>query len=86
MSSNKTSSDGLDRAIDNDSQKTDQGPPRDQDLEKNEASVEKDVAFLVKFEDGEAINPRNWSNAYKAWITLQLGFLAYGLMDHNRGL
>lgn len=46
-----------------------------QDLEKNSV---KDEAFLVKFEENESTNPRNWSNMYKAWITVQLGFLAYG--------
>lgn len=52
-------------------------PPREPDLEKNEPSqLVKDDAFLVKFEENEGINPRNWSNLYKAWITLQLGFLA----------
>ncbi|KAF2207755.1 hypothetical protein CERZMDRAFT_50467 [Cercospora zeae-maydis SCOH1-5] len=33
-------------------------------------------AYRVKFEDNDPANPRGWSNAYKACITLQLGFLA----------
>ncbi|KAM3423868.1 hypothetical protein BST61_g1264 [Cercospora zeina] len=33
-------------------------------------------AYQVKFDDNDPANPRGWSNAYKACITLQLGFLA----------
>ncbi|PPJ49817.1 hypothetical protein CBER1_03353 [Cercospora berteroae] len=33
-------------------------------------------AFQVKFDDNDPTNPRGWSNGYKAWITVQLGFLA----------
>ncbi|KAK4553712.1 hypothetical protein LTR86_009210 [Recurvomyces mirabilis] len=33
-------------------------------------------AFLVKFDDGEATNPRNWGTYYKAFITFELGMLA----------
>lgn len=78
-SPNKTSSDGLDDPADqdsrDDSQNTPQEPPRNQDLEKNEPE-EKDEDFRVKFDENERTNPRNWSNMVKAWITLQLGFLA----------
>lgn len=72
MESNKTSTDGVGDTIDDDSREQ----PREPDLEKN-VQPEKDEAFLVKFEENENINPRNWSNTYKAIITLQLGFLAY---------
>jgi DHA1 family multidrug resistance protein-like MFS transporter len=37
----------------------------------------KDEAFKVRFEEGDPENPRNWSNLYKAWITIILGLLAY---------
>jgi len=39
-------------------------------------SPEERAAFLVKWDAGERSNPRNWSTAYKGWITLQLGMLA----------
>ena len=32
--------------------------------------------FLVAWGPGEQENPKNWSNAYKSWITFQLGMLA----------
>ena len=32
--------------------------------------------FLAKWEPEDNANPRNWSAAYKWWITLQLGLLA----------
>lgn len=31
---------------------------------------------LVNWEDNDPENPRNWSTAYKCWITFQLGMLA----------
>lgn len=65
---------------------TDNEPPNShntqdiQDAEKAEhfSSPEnrnKDVC-LVDWEPRETANPKNWSNAYKAWITFQLGMLA----------
>ena len=36
-----------------------------------------DDAFLVRFDDNEPANPRNWRPWYKAFITLQLGMLAF---------
>ena len=33
-------------------------------------------SFLVAWDEDEMANPRNWSNAYKSWITFQLGMLA----------
>lgn len=79
--SRKISSDGVDEPADDEGREQ----PRDQDLEKNipEQNDEKDEAFLVKFEEGESNNPRNWSNLYKGIITLQLGFLAYGEQPFN---
>ena len=51
-------------------------PEKDGDSARpDEASHEKE-AFLVKWEDGEKANPRNWTMKYKAFITLQLGMLA----------
>lgn len=32
--------------------------------------------FLVAWNPDDEANPRNWSNAYKSWITFQLGMLA----------
>ncbi|KAK8217587.1 hypothetical protein M8818_001345 [Zalaria obscura] len=32
--------------------------------------------FLVTFEPGDQANPKNWSTAYRSWITFQLGMLA----------
>lgn len=31
---------------------------------------------IVKFEENDSENPRNWSSIYKVWITFQLGMLA----------
>lgn len=31
---------------------------------------------IVKFEEDDPENPRNWSSVYKVWITFQLGMLA----------
>ncbi|CZT23798.1 related to fluconazole resistance protein [Ramularia collo-cygni] len=74
VDSSKTSTDGPEDTVDADSREK----PQEQDLEKNIAEQsKKEEAFLVKFEDNESSNPRNWSNPYKAWITLQLGFLAF---------
>lgn len=51
---------------------------KEQDPEKQEAGkTERDEAFLIKFEENESLNPRNWSTRHKAFITLQLGLLAY---------
>lgn len=76
MDSEKTSNDGADDMRDHDSRSPSQ-ENRNRDLEKNEPEKpEKDEAFLVKWEENEKNNPRNWSNAYKAFITLQCGLLA----------
>jgi DHA1 family multidrug resistance protein-like MFS transporter len=45
-------------------------------LTKTQSGKIKDEAFRVRFEDGDPNNPKNWSNTYKACITLLLGFLA----------
>jgi multidrug resistance protein len=41
------------------------------------AQAPNDPHFKVSFEDGDAENPKNWSAHLKAWITLQLGLLAF---------
>ncbi|KAK8879480.1 bicyclomycin resistance protein [Apiospora arundinis] len=43
-------------------------PPRSDEEHNN--------AYLVRFEDGDPENPKNWNKYYKAFITLQLGLLA----------
>ncbi|OJJ51658.1 hypothetical protein ASPZODRAFT_138735 [Penicilliopsis zonata CBS 506.65] len=43
---------------------------------KEQPSTAPDPDYLVKWEDGEAQNPLNWSIQYKAWVTFQLGMLA----------
>ncbi|KAK3651112.1 hypothetical protein LTR56_005876 [Elasticomyces elasticus] len=61
---------------------TAQQPEHDADVEKDGESqhptdpADEKAAFLVKWDDGEKANPRNWSNGYKAFITWQLGMLA----------
>lgn len=40
------------------------------------ASKQHDPAYLVDFEDDDSENPMNWSPYYKAFITVQLGFMA----------
>jgi hypothetical protein len=42
--------------------------------EKEPASL--DPEYLVKWEPNDALNPQNWSVAYKWWVTFQLGMLA----------
>ncbi|CAK4033850.1 MFS general substrate transporter [Lecanosticta acicola] len=65
-----------------------QSRAQSRDPEKNESSAqpdqhppaqatgEKDPAFKVDFEENDPTNPRAFSTAKKAWITLQLGFMA----------
>ena len=40
------------------------------------AAKEHDPAYLVDFEPNDPENPMNWSKYYKAFITVQLGFMA----------
>jgi len=35
-----------------------------------------DPAYLVKWDQGDPLNPQNWSVKYKWWVTFQLGMLA----------
>jgi MFS family permease len=39
--------------------------------------VEGEDPYLVKYEENDKENPRNWPQVYRAWITLQLGMLAF---------
>jgi hypothetical protein len=41
-----------------------------------ETKKEKPDEFLVRWDENEVANPRNWSTSYKAWVTFQLGMLA----------
>ncbi|KAA8644135.1 hypothetical protein EYZ11_001705 [Aspergillus tanneri] len=34
-------------------------------------------AFLVRFEDGDKENPKNWKPYYKLWLTIEMGMLAF---------
>ncbi len=43
---------------------------------KEEHGAEGKDPNLVGWEEGEKENPRNWSTAYKSWLTFQLGMLA----------
>ncbi|KAK0856761.1 hypothetical protein LTR03_001098 [Friedmanniomyces endolithicus] len=49
---------------------------KDGESRQPDESPDEKAAFLVKWEEGELANPRNWSNGYKAFITWQLGMLA----------
>ncbi len=71
---------------DNDSPPSSQSlAQEDPDLEKGQQSEQtptpnenkKDDLFLVKFEDDDRENPRNWRPYYKAWLTFLLGMLAF---------
>lgn len=91
MSSDRSSASGVatpDEKQDEDHARNEtDGSGPEKDLEKNEpqatrksdpadeADVQKE-AFLVKFDDNDAMNPRNFSTIHKAMITLQLGFMA----------
>jgi hypothetical protein len=63
---------------------SDQQAEHDGDLEKGSeprqtsatGQTDDNDAFLVKWEEDEPANPRNWSNLYKAFLTFQLGMLA----------
>ena len=55
-----------------------------QDIEKALVAVEpvgdkqnRDDAFLVKWDEDDPANPRNWHPWYKAFITFELGILAF---------
>ncbi|UZJ53743.1 hypothetical protein CBS101457_003063 [Exobasidium rhododendri] len=50
--------------------------PVETSVDLEEKKEEKDI-YLVGFESGDKENPREWSNLYKAWVTLELGFLAF---------
>lgn len=43
---------------------------------KTETNKEKTDEFLVRWDENEAANPRNWSTPYRAFVTFQLGMLA----------
>jgi len=45
-------------------------PPNDVNEKKEEDP------FLVKWDDGDEENPKNWSTKFKSWLTFQLGMLA----------
>lgn len=48
-------------------------PPSDKE-DNNSSSNNK--AYIVRFENGDPENPKNWNKYYKAFITVQLGLLA----------
>ncbi len=58
----------------NNSQDLEKGPEQDQPPAAKSEAVEN--PFLVKWEEGESANPRNWKPWYKAFLTFQLGMLA----------
>ncbi|KAK8022974.1 hypothetical protein PG991_006855 [Apiospora marii] len=47
-------------------------PPSDGEKDNNNNNS----AYIVRFEDGDPENPKNWNKYYKAFITVQLGLLA----------
>jgi hypothetical protein len=54
-------------------------PPNDEENAQPVSDLrEKDAKDLsiVEWEENDKENPRNWSTAYKSWITFQLGMLA----------
>ena len=54
-------------------------PPNDVERvspEKAGLEVDANDPNLVDWDENDKSNPRNWSNAYKSWITFQLGMLA----------
>lgn len=51
-------------------------PPLDEEAAEVQKEEKRGDAFLVEWEPGEKANPKNWSTAYKSWITFQLGMLA----------
>jgi len=82
----KSHLDGLDGTSkephDDDNMQRNQQPEGQHDLEKGQEEqpaaedVESRDAFLVKFEDGDPANPRNWTNLRKGLLTFLLGMLA----------
>ncbi|KAF2167553.1 hypothetical protein M409DRAFT_54148 [Zasmidium cellare ATCC 36951] len=56
-----------------DDKESDEGLP---ETHNQHASKEQDPAYLVDFEDNDPENPMNWSPYCKAFITVQLGFMA----------
>jgi len=54
-------------------------PPSDEESALSSQEKEKDAldSDIVDWEgDNDQENPRNWSNGYKSWVTVQLGLLA----------
>ncbi len=54
-------------------------PPNDEENplpSKEKRGEEKDPNLVDWDGDADPENPRNWSNTYKSWITVQLGMLA----------
>ncbi|KAK3068873.1 hypothetical protein LTR53_013236, partial [Teratosphaeriaceae sp. CCFEE 6253] len=49
---------------------------KDANTNRPDSPPDEKAAFLVKWDEGEKTNPRNWSNGYKGFITFQLGMLA----------
>ena len=58
----------------NESEDVEKGPQQEAPLSLEQD--EHDDAFLVKFDPGERTNPRNWSTAYKSFLTFVLGMQA----------
>lgn len=44
--------------------------------ETEKKNVPLDPEFLVEWEPDDPLNPQNWSDLYKWWVTFQLGMLA----------
>lgn len=50
---------------------------RQRDIEKgNSPPVPLDPEYIVKWAPDDPLNPQNWSNRYRWWVTFQLGLLA----------
>ena len=61
---------------------SDDGVGKETDIEKNDEKEDRNNTlderdkYLVDWEPNDPANPRNWSTAYKSWITFMLGMLA----------
>lgn len=48
------------------------------DLEKGSSSPPSlDREYIVKWAPNDPLNPQNWSDRYRWWVTFQLGLLAF---------
>lgn len=75
ISASPSRSDGVD-AEDIEKNAESQSPPSVEPHRDGQPDADNKEAFLVKWDENESSNPRNWSTPYKGFLTFLLGMLA----------